>query len=102
MIGKWRTYASKIARSAQQVLGRSVEVYVFGSALRGESAAASDIDILIVVDHPLASVSERNRIRMATEDAAGLPNVQPFEMHVVDRHELEIYMRHIRSSMLKV
>ena len=102
MIREWRTYASSIARSARQKLGPSTEVYVFGSALRGEAVAASDVDILLVVDRPLGSLSERNKIRMTIEDAAGLPDVHPFEIHVVNRDESEAYLKHIGKAVLKV
>lgn len=102
MIGEWQAYARKIARSARKILGSSTKVYVFGSVVRGEAVAASDVDILVVVDHPLSSVRERNQIIIAIEDAVGLPDVHPFEMHIVDEEESKIYFRHIGSSFLKV
>jgi predicted nucleotidyltransferase len=102
MISEWRSYAKKIARAARESLGPSAEVYMFGSAARGEAVAASDIDILVVVDRPLASVIERNKIRMTIEDAANLPDVHPFETHIVDGDESKIYFKHIGSSILKM
>jgi uncharacterized protein len=102
MIREWRKFSSKIAKSARRELGPSTEVYVFGSAVRGEAVAASDVDILVIVDRPLSSVIERNKIRMMIEDAASLPDVHPFEFHVVTRDEAELYFRHIGSSILKM
>jgi uncharacterized protein len=102
MVREWRKFATKIARSARLEFGPSTEVYVFGSAVRDEAVAASDIDILVVVDRPPRSVIERNKIRMTIEDSAGLPDVHPFEIHVVSQEESEIYFRRVGSSILKV
>lgn len=82
-------YARKIKRTAQKILG-DVEVYVFGSALRGDYIpGASDIDILIVGKVP-ESVSERSRITAKILKEIG-DFFSPFEIHYANEKSFEIY-----------
>ena len=59
--------------------------------------AASDIDILIVSENLPRSARERSLLRMEIEERAGLLEVHPFELHLADPEEAEVYFRHIEK-----
>lgn len=101
MIREWEKYAKRIADAAAR-LGEGVEVYAFGSAVRGEATAASDIDMLVVVNRAIRSLTERNRLRMMVEEAALLPTSHPFEIHIVARDEASAYFRHAGSDITQL
>jgi len=56
---KWRDQLPELLEAARSVLP-DAEVYVFGSALRNELTANSDVDILIVSDE--ATGSQRHKL----------------------------------------
>lgn len=102
MIKEWKGWSRKIANAAADVLGDDVEVYVFGSAPRGEAIAASDVDILIVKEDVPPEKSNKLEIKLEIERKAGLPKTHPFEIHIVDREEAETYINHIRESLIRI
>ena len=102
MIEGWRWWSRKIADAAADVLGDDVEVYVFGSAPRGEAIAASDVDILIVKEDVPSEKSNRTEMKLEIERKAGLPKTHPFEIHIVDREEAATYINHIHESLIRV
>lgn len=102
MLHQWRKYAQKIAEASSNILGEDVDVHVFGSVVKGEATAASDIDILIVTNRTINSLTERNRLGMMIEEIAGLPQVHPFEIHIVTKDEAEPYFRHAGSNIMRL
>ncbi len=89
----WRRYAEVVKRVAEAELGE-VEVYVFGSVVRGEAhPALSDIDVLVVSPRMPESNEERARIRAKIDEELGPFN--PFEVHLVSPREFEWYKRFI-------
>ena len=102
MLRRWRDWVGRILEASREVLSSNLRgVYVFGSAVSGRLVAASDIDILIVAENLPRSARERSRLRMEIEERAGLPEVHPFELHLVDPGEAEVYFRHI-DKILKL
>ncbi len=102
IVRNWRGYARKVAASAKQLFGNGVEVYAFGSVVKGEAIAASDVDLIVIVNDALHSIAERNKLKMMLEDVALLPDFHPFEIHIVDRREAAVYFRHIGPEILKI
>lgn len=99
----WQDWISKIAVAANRILGDNLfNIYVFGSLVRSEALASSDIDILIVVKDLPNSFIERVKIKTSILEKAGLPLVHPFEIHLVDKDESEIYFNHIKDEFIKV
>ena len=100
MVWNWERYNKDIASAAKKVLGDGAKVYVFGSAARGELIASSDVDILIVTERSILSLTERNRLTFRIEREARLPLIHPFELHVVNEDEAEMYFRHAKDDLL--
>jgi len=102
MLRSWEDWVVLILKASREVLSSNLRgVYVFGSAATGRLVAASDIDILIVAENLPRSSRERSRLRMEIEERAGLPLVHPFELHLADPSEAEIYFRHV-DKVLKL
>ena len=97
VLRSWRDWLERIVGAGREVLSSNLMgVYLFGSAVTGSLVAASDVDVLIVAkDLPRAALA-RSQIRAEIEERAGLPQVHPFEIHLVDLEEAEIYFKHIK------
>jgi len=98
----WKRYVDRIARSAKKILGDDTRVYVFGSAVRGELTAISDIDILIVSERVPRSFMERVKLKLKIMDLSSLPDHSPFEFHLVDEREAKLYFHHIKGDFMRV
>jgi len=100
---EWEFWSRRIAEAARELLG-PCEVYVFGSAVKGLSTGASDVDILIISDQLPKKCRDRGNLKANMEERAGLPLYHPFEIHLVTSREVEenpIY-RHAISEGLKL
>jgi predicted nucleotidyltransferase len=96
LLRSWKDWVGRILEASREILSPNLKgVYVFGSAITGRLTAASDIDILIVAENLPKSARARSQLRMEIEERAGLPQVHPFELHLADPGEAEIYFRHI-------
>ncbi len=102
LVWEWRRWVESIASAVKEVLGSGSKVYVFGSAVRGELTAASDIDILVVSEQAPRSLKERGHVKSLIFEKAGLPLIHPFEIHIVDEEEAEVYFKHIRKDIVRV
>lgn len=89
MIEHFKDYLKKILKACNFELKNS-EIYLFGSALKGNQVAASDIDILIIAEVPKNHL-KRAEIISGIEENAGLPWNHPFEIHLINREEFEIW-----------
>jgi len=89
---KWRDQLPELVEAAKKVLP-DAEVYVFGSALRNELTANSDVDILIVSDG--ASGLQRHNIAVAIEERLKDPLI--FEIHFTTKEKLDWYKKHARD-----
>ncbi|MEM3108657.1 MAG: nucleotidyltransferase domain-containing protein [Candidatus Bathyarchaeia archaeon] len=103
LLKDWRSWADRIAVSAREVLAGSLKgVYVFGSVVRGEAVAASDVDLLVVAEALPDNQRGRSELKYEILRGAGLPDVNPFQIHLVDEREAEAYLRHTGRSILRI
>jgi len=89
MLRDWRTISERVAEAARRVLG-DVQVVVFGSIL-GSFTASSDIDILVVASVLPSGLAERAELKRAVEEEAGLPPINPVQIHLATKKEAESY-----------
>ena len=86
---KWRDQLPELLEAVRSVLP-DAEVYVFGSALRNELTANSDVDILVVSDK--ATGSQRHKLAVAIEEKLRNPFI--FEIHLTTKEKLSWYKKH--------
>ncbi len=97
---KWlRNYvkaARKVKRIAEGLFGNA-RVFVFGSVVRGDYTAASDIDVLVVLSEspePTKAAELRARVYFEMPDA-------PVEVHITTEEKFKgWYMRFIKPDEL--
>ena len=98
-----RKWLSRAKEAADEVLTSNlVGFYVFGSAVKGNLVASSDIDLLIVTKSLPKSIIGRSEIRETIMNRAGLPLVHPFEIHLVDEEEAKVYFKHLGKDFIKL
>jgi len=85
-LGDYRDVAERVKSLVKAYWG-DAEVYVFGSAVEGRYTAASDIDILIVVDG--VSRDEADRVKASIYECIDAP----IELHIASRDEFENWYR---------
>ncbi len=103
ILKEWRWWVIKIKEAANETLAANVVgIYLFGSVVRGEAIASSDIDILIVARNLPKSMIKRSELKEEILEKAGLPTIHPFEIHLVDVDEAETYFRHIHGEFIKL
>lgn len=102
MVRRWREWIPRLVQAASEILGEGVEVYVFGSAAEGKLTAASDVDLLLVVDEVPDDFFELERLKREVEERAGLPRRHPFELHLVDREGARFYLSGLRVRAIKI
>ncbi len=94
-----RNYVS-IAKKVKEVIRTywpKAKVYVFGSVLGGRYTAASDIDILVVLNekpNPKEVVEVKATIYMEFD--------APIQLHVVTEEELESWYKRFIDEMVEV
>jgi predicted nucleotidyltransferase len=94
----WRQYVERLCAKAQELLGEA-RVVVFGSVARGDWAADSDIDVLVISPNAPEDPWERARVAAALREAAG--EAAPLlELHVVKPEQyLGWYRRFIDAEV---
>ncbi len=103
ILREWRSWVGMIARAAEKVLSSDLlGIYLFGSIVSGHVVASSDIDILIVSRRLPRSALARSELKRRILDEARLPLIHPFELHLVDEEEAEIYFTHIKGNFLDI
>ena len=93
-IQQWKKYVRYVVEAVCEILPNGV-LYLAGGAARGRLTALSDIDVVVVVPHPLKP-NERLELKLKIIDKAfekGLPIDYPLDLHVVDEHGFERYKR---------
>ncbi len=89
---RWRDQLPELLEAVRSVLP-DAEVYVFGSALRNELTANSDVDILVVSDRALGS--QRHKLVVAIEEKLRTPLI--FEIHLTMKEKLAWYKKHAKE-----
>ena len=85
----WRQHVPLLLKAVRKFLP-DARIYVFGSALRDELTANSDVDVLVI--SKMIKGAKRHRIAVAIEEELENPSI--FEMHLVNSDEMDWYMRH--------
>ncbi|MGQ9719221.1 MAG: nucleotidyltransferase domain-containing protein [Nitrososphaerales archaeon] len=85
----WRDQLPELLEETKKVLP-DAEVYIFGSTLRNELVANSDVDVLIVSDR--ASGWQRHKLAVAIEERLKNPFI--FEIHLITKEKLAWYKKH--------
>jgi len=93
-------YSKKIKEIAVELLGKNIQVMVFGSIVRNEHTPNSDIDVLIISEN-LSSNWEENRI-IRTLIKKQIDPFSPFEINLVRPEEYEIYYKNIINNDFKL
>ncbi|MGB9728095.1 MAG: nucleotidyltransferase domain-containing protein [Nitrososphaeria archaeon] len=96
MVREWRKYIPKLVKAIEEKVP-DAKIYVFGSAVKGEAVAGSDIDILIVSKSFPESNIRRAEIKVEIEKLAGLPYYHPFEFHLADESEQKWYFDRVKE-----
>jgi len=89
---KWRDRLPELLEAVRSVLP-DAEVYVFGSALRNELTANSDVDILVVSDK--ATGSQCHKLAVAIEEKLRNPFI--FKIHLTSKEKLSWYKKHAKE-----
>lgn len=97
----WRETVRKIARAAREELGE-VRVYVFGSAVRGELIASSDVDVLICSPTMPEDEAELWNLKKRIMRRAGLNMRSPFQLHLVNEEGEKFYLEVLRVEAIEV
>lgn len=90
----WRSQLQSLA-DAVSASAPGAKAYIFGSALKGELVANSDIDVLVVVRGTLGSNTDRARLALRIEDGLADPSI--FEIHLTDGSGFAWYRRHAKG-----
>jgi len=98
----WRKYANEIASSTKKILGDNARIYVFGSAVKEKLTAISDVDILIVSEKVPRSFMKKVKLKLRIIDLSGLPDHNPFELHIVNEEEAKVYFHHIKDDYVRI
>ncbi|MEL9990099.1 MAG: nucleotidyltransferase domain-containing protein [Thermoproteus sp.] len=88
----WR-YLSALKEAVLE-LDPDAEVYLFGSAARGDMRPDSDVDVLVVSDRYGGDLRRIAELLVRVEERLGVTGI--FEIHVATREQYEgWYKRHI-------
>jgi predicted nucleotidyltransferase len=81
VLENWRLYVERLCGKARELLGE-VTIVAFGSVVRGDWSADSDIDVLVISPSAPEDPWERARVALALREAAG--EAAPLlELHIV-------------------
>lgn len=99
LVKKYKQFLKPIKEACLQILP-DARLFLFGSALRGDLVAASDIDILILSKQKFKNQRERASVILEIEDIVGLPYIHPFEFHLMTITEYKKFIA-ITNTKLK-
>ena len=95
-----KKYLKKIESSIKLILKDS-QTYLFGSIIEGNLVAGSDIDILVIANVPKNHL-KRAEVIAAIEENVGLPISHPFEFHLLNQEELDIWIKIYKFKFEKI
>ncbi len=98
---RWRDYAEVIKGLAKEFFKENfLSTYVFGSTVRGDYRALSDIDVAIVLKR---DVDEFVRVKFRSLVRERLSKVHPFEIHIITEDEWRNwYRRFIKEDYVEI
>ena len=100
MIKNYKKHLKKIEISTLTILNNS-QIFLFGSVIKGNLVAGSDIDILIVANIPKNHL-ERAELIAKIEENAGLPLSHPFEFHLLTQEEVNTWIKIYKLKFEKI
>ncbi|MBD3190900.1 MAG: nucleotidyltransferase domain-containing protein [Candidatus Heimdallarchaeota archaeon] len=68
------------------------KLFLFGSVLRDELVALSDIDLLITTKRTFETQLERAEIISTIEEKAHLSLIHPFDIHLLSQEEFKTFL----------
>ena len=92
-----KKYAKIIKKKAKEILGE-VEVYLFGSIVRGDFGPDSDIDVLVVSEN-------LNKEKIGEIKAQILRQIDffaPFQIHLITKEEYENWYKNFIKEKIKI
>ena len=92
-----RKYAALIKKVAKQLLGKDTKVFLFGSVVKGNYTAASDIDVLVFSPSVPEKGLKRAEIIATLRKKTGL--WYPFEIHLVNERMFKFYRRMVKKMV---
>ena len=101
MVREWRAWAERVAEAARKTLPNA-EIYVLGSAVRGDYTGGSDVDILVVSDAVPKGLLQRAETKSLMEEEAGLPSPNPIEIHLAKHSEAQNYLSRAGKDIIKL
>ncbi|MCX8189356.1 MAG: nucleotidyltransferase domain-containing protein [Nitrososphaeria archaeon] len=96
MVREWKTYMNDIVKAVKSILPDS-KIYVFGSVVKGEAVAGSDIDILIFSKNVPKTNIDRAKIKLEIEKLSKLPQYHPFELHLANEEDMKWYTSRVKE-----
>lgn len=96
---KYKKSLKPLKKATLEILP-DAKVFLFGSVLRDELVALSDIDVLITTKREFQNQLDRADAISKIEEKAQLPLYHPFEIHLLSTKEFEIF-RKITKTQLK-
>jgi hypothetical protein len=96
---KYKTSLKPLKKAILEILP-DAKVFLFGSVLRDELVALSDIDLLITTKREFKNQLDRAGVISKIEERAKLPLCHPFEIHLLSIKEFETF-REITKIQLK-
>jgi predicted nucleotidyltransferase len=95
----YKFYSQKIKKEAEDILG-AVELFVFGSIIKGKFRSNSDIDILIISKNLPQSQKERSKIR--TKIKSSINPFAPFQIHLATPEEYESWYKNFIKEKIRI
>ena len=93
-------YAKIIKETAEKHFDNFIDLYVFGSVVKGEEHPMSDVDLAVVLSE---NVDEEKRIDFYRKVREKIGVVHPFEIHVLSKREWETwYKKFVKDDYVRV
>jgi len=97
----YKFYSKRIKKEAKKILGKEIKVLVFGSIIKNEWGAGSDIDILIISDKLPEDIEKRGKIKTRIKSKISL--FSPFQIHLATEKEFKTwYKNFIKDDYIEI
>jgi len=94
----YQFFARKIKKVAEEILGKNVQLFIFGSILKNDEVP-QDIDILII-SPKLEDSEKKNEIREKLWQKLGFSS--PFEIHLITPEEYTGWYKHFIKEKVEL
>ena len=97
----YKEYLPCIIKAIKELLKDPVEVYLSGSLAEKKAVPSSDIDIIIVINSKIGA-RKRADIIAKIEEICNLPFVNPFEFHILSKHEFKNWIKIFKPRLMRL